>query len=127
MSQSDSEERKVPLGAIEVAPEDPATCQEIREKLAAEVAVTIYRWHPPPALADQLPPGFAFSLRCVEKGGVRRFYPVGGSFAHVGLAFTGGLAILHLLKSLTPEQRFSYRAAWLLLQRLRNSRSHLEN
>jgi hypothetical protein len=88
---------------------------------------TRHVWRPSPELLHQLPEGYSFAMRCVVgPDGLRRFYP--GSFeGQIATAFQGGLAILSLMGNLSPEQRYSYRAMYLLFERLRKTREHLGN
>jgi hypothetical protein len=46
---------------------------------------------------------------------------------YLATAFAGGLAALSQALSLSGEQRFAYRAQWLLFLRLRATREHLKN
>lgn len=91
------------------------------------VAGIKYDWHPSPELTVQLPDGFHFPMRClVGPDGLRRFYP--SSFeGQIAGGFLGGLAILTLVGNLDPEQRHSYRATYMLFERVRRTREHLGN
>jgi hypothetical protein len=78
-------------------------------------------------MAEHVPAGFAFPMRCVSSpDGLRRFYPssVEGMIAR---GFEGGLAVLSVLFDLGPARRSSYRAMYLFFQRLRQTRERLRN
>ena len=45
----------------------------------------------------------------------------------IDVAFMAGLAVLSVIKQLTPEQKHSYRAMFFLFQRVRRTREHLQN
>jgi hypothetical protein len=86
-----------------------------------------YVWAPPALVAQHLPEGFTFPMRCVVgPDGLRRFYP--SSFeGQIAFGFAGGLAVLAVVKNLSPAQRYSYRAMHQLFGRVRRTREHLGN
>src|SRR5262249_40113203 len=59
--------------------------------------------------------------------GLRRYYPATGLDLFLAQAFAAGLALLDAIFGLTPDQRLSYRAMYLLFQRVRQTREHLGN
>jgi hypothetical protein len=122
-------------GTIHIEPErEDSLPQEMLNKLrnggiTSRFAISRYTWVPPETLADQLPPGFTFSLRCIcfPEDELRRFYPLNNFDEYIAQAFAGGLALLDRIKNLSPEQRFSYRAMWQFFQRIRRTREHFGN
>jgi hypothetical protein len=87
-----------------------------------------HTWTPPADMHPELPEGFTLSLRSVVgPDGVRRFFPVDDLTSFFTDAFAGGLALHNRLKNMSPEQRYSYRAMWLLFQRIRATREHFAN
>jgi hypothetical protein len=127
MSRRNGGEAESPWGQVELVPENAGQQEEIRSPVsgAPPTGVT-YHWVPPADWAGELPPDFDFSLRCVTVGSGRRFYPIEvGSY--LAMAFAGGLAVLTRAMNLSAEQVFSYRAGWLLFQRIRATREHLRN
>jgi hypothetical protein len=112
--------------------EEVAELPEITERLHSlfpriSFNATIYRWVPPRAWGEQLRGEAAFQLCCVNGENGRRFYPINKPGGYLATAFASGLAALSQILGLTAEQRFSYRALWLLFERKRSTREHLKN
>jgi hypothetical protein len=115
-------------GRVEIVPDDPGVQDRLRAlQPGVPLTLTRWRWVPPRSWANELPNEFDFSLRCLTTDSGRRFYPWLGIDGHLATAFAGGLAALIEAFKLTGEQRFSYRAQWLLFQRLRATRERLNN
>src|SRR5262249_45492148 len=115
-------------GSIEIEPDNPEVGQDLAKRLRTSApAIHMYRWNPPAHLQAELPADFEFRLRCLDTPGGRRFYPALGTAYHLKSGFAGGLAVLSALGRLTAEQRSSYRVGWLMFERLRKTREHLDN
>jgi len=128
MNEPKKEELTAPLGQIMILPDELPPGLDQTERPLTKVTSVIYEWIPPPELLAQLPPEFTLRLRCITAGdGVRRFYPVDSFENFIAVVFAAGLAVLSVIKHLTPEQRQSYRAMYFLFQRVRRTQEHLKN
>jgi hypothetical protein len=91
------------------------------------LTVTRYQWVTPSSWGAELLGDAGYSLRSISGAYGRRFHPVSDVNSYLGTAFACGLAALSQAKNLSAEQRYSYRAHWLLFQRLLASREHLKS
>lgn len=105
---------------------EPPDTETVRRLAARSRRMQLYRWVPARDMFKELPQGFRIELLCASSSdGIRRFVPCDGYEQFISECFTGGLAILDRSQSLSPEQRSSYRASFLLFQKIRRSKSHL--
>jgi hypothetical protein len=85
-----------------------------------------YHWQAPPSMQSQLPEGFRLSLTCiVGPDGLRRFWPCTNLEGFIAMGFAGGVATLCQRKNLNAEERYSYRAMWLLFLQARRMKEFL--
>jgi hypothetical protein len=74
----------------------------------------------------ELPPGFTFTLRCVERTEGREFFPTSGA-EYKSQAWAGGLALLARRTELSAEERNRHRLMWFLCRRAFASSEHFMN
>ncbi len=108
------------LGTMTVRPASPPD-----EGSTGDSCRDTYSWRPLPAVAADLPPDFVFELQCIQRSnGERVFSPphTGGNTLMQGCL--GGLALLGHIKTLTSEQRQSYRLMHFLFQAVQTRREY---
>jgi hypothetical protein len=84
-----------------------------------------YSWWPAAEISGELPERFRLAMvYMVDPAGRRRFVPSAGVPLFLREASAGGIAILDRTRTLTARERFSYRAAHLIIQIAPSLREH---